>query len=165
MIRKIIVLGACIFLGSASPAFSQTPREKDARGLEQKARELRDQDMEEIKERSRRSEEAMLSNLKKYDPPAYQARMKMQGLSQKISEIVVALRQGQLAEGEARKKLFPLVKEVLGDRINHLDREIEMTSKKLDYLRKAKANPASLINHYIDSYLGKSDPLEEMLYR
>lgn len=165
MMRKVIVFGISLVLGFAAPSFSQTPREKEAREFEKKARELREQEMEEIRKRTRRIDEESLLNLKKYDPSAYAARVKMQGLSQKISEVVTSFRQGQLNEGEARKRLTPLVKETLESRIKNLDKEIEVTSRKLDYLKKAKANPSVLINQYVDSYLGKRDLLEDMSYR
>ena len=148
------MLGLIIGLGGTALCFAASSREEEA---------LRKRHQEELRgaqEQVRKMEERHLQELKVRDPKAYQERVRINGISQKVSSITASFRGGQLNESSARSQLTPLVRELLGDRIKVLDQEIRQVEKRLDYLRKAKANPDLLVSQQIDLYLGKGRPEE-----
>jgi len=117
------------------------------------------------RERMKAMEEQSLKDLKERNPQAYQERMRMKALSQKLSQILSSFREGKMNEVQARRELTPLARESVEARLRNLDREIEQARKKLEYLEKLKKDPNLLVSGQVDRYLGKRSPEEDLLYR
>ncbi len=147
MKQKIIFIWLTLFFIFLIPSFSQS-----APDYEKKRTEVQQQ----IREMQKRA----LERIQKTDPKTYREVVKRNELSQKIDGIVASFRRGSVTEGDARKKLLPLVRESLGNRIENLDKEIERLTKQLDSLKKAKANPDFLVNQQVNRYLGKDSSAE-----
>ena len=144
---KKIFLWVFILLGIVPFAFSQPSEDRMGKAME----------------RVRETEERILQELKRVNPEAYEQRMKVKEISQKISDILVSFHQGKFGEEEARRKLSPLVKQLLEGRIRNLDMEIRQAEKKLEFLKKTKRDPDFLVNQRIDFYLGKGSPEDRLL--
>jgi hypothetical protein len=105
---------------------------------------------------ARQAEE--MERLKKSDPVSYQQRKDAADAQAKIAAVITAFQQGQISLAQAEGKLYPLVKQDVKSFADSLNTEIAHAEKRLEYLKKAKADPEFLIRKRIDSLLGKSVP-------
>ena len=97
--------------------------------------------------------------LKKTNPRAYEALNRARERGSEIEGIVAKARGGKLPEEEARKRLYPLLKESHGPELSELRDRIARMEKQLAFLKKAEKNPDLLVHRRIDEMLGK--PPEE----
>lgn len=102
--------------------------------------------------------ERNLEEMKKNNPEAYQNVLKVRQRAQRISDIVSQFRQGQMNADEARERLIPLVREDSENRLRYLDKEINQTKMRLDYLLQIKRDPNFLVDKTIENYLAPPKP-------
>ena len=116
----------------------------------------RTEELKKMRERMEQLEARRLEELKTQNPAAYQQAIQAKETQKKISEIISSYQREQLNEGAAKSQLAPLVRKSLESRIKTLDREIQEATKRLEYLRKVKANPDLMVTDQINIYLGKN---------
>jgi len=122
------------------------------------------QDMEKMRQEMGKRQQDELEMLKKVNPQLYQQRKNSIDAQAKINAIVASFREGKISSSQAESQLSPLVKQDMQTYINDLDNKIKRLEKKLDFYKKAKANPSLLIKKRIDELLGKSMPrLEDFM--
>ena len=122
------------------------------------------QDMGKMRQEMGKRQQDELEMLKKVNPQLYQQRKNSIDAQAKINAIVASFREGKISSSQAESQLSPLVKQDMQTYINDLDNKIKRLEKKLDFYKKAKANPSLLIKKRIDELLGKSMPrLEDFM--
>jgi vacuolar-type H+-ATPase subunit I/STV1 len=152
--RRILIL-SLILLSSNTFVFAQKPPSPEQM---QKETEKMRREIDKIQQQE-------LERLKKENPEAYQQRKDALDIQAKINEIVSSFRSGKISASQAESQLYPLVKSSLQDSINNLGAQIERLEKKLESLKKAKANPDLLVKKRIDELLGRSMPSpDDFLY-
>ena len=109
-----------------------------------------------MRERMEQLEARRLEELKTQNPAAYQQAIQAKETQKKITGIISSYQREQLSEEAAKSQLAPLVRKSLESRLKTLDREIQEATKRLEYLRKVKANPDLMVTDQINIYLGKN---------
>jgi hypothetical protein len=99
-----------------------------------------------------------MEQLKKFSPQMYEERKTALEWQKKIDVIVLAYRSGALSAQEAERDLYPLLKQEMKpqEMAKGLDAQIARLERKLDFLKKAKADPDLLVKKRIDELLGVS---------
>lgn len=111
-----------------------------------------------------KQEKEFLEIMKKEDPEEYRRYMELKRREEKIDTVVSQYQEGKITYETAKRKLYPLFKERLRDRITNIDEEIARLEKKLSFLKKTKKNPSILIKKEIDQALGKGSEKEELFF-
>lgn len=117
--------------------------------------------MEKTQQEMKKLQEQEMEQLKKTSPEQYQKRKSSLELQQQINSILTAFQQGTLSAADAERKLTPLVRQLIEDQTKQLGTEIGRLEKKLDSLRKAKANPDLLVKKQVDMLLGRVSPTSD----
>lgn len=99
-------------------------------------------------------EKKELEKLKKSNPKMYQKMLRSKEISTNIQKIIASYQKKELSLEQAKKRLYPFVKENLKDRLDDLDNQIAELEKKLVDLKKAKSNPSLMIEKEIEMILG-----------
>ena len=100
--------------------------------------------------------------LQKIAPEIYRETVKAKERSQKIERILSRFREGKISETIARRELTSLTKQSFQTRIATLDQELEEAKKRVEYLKRVKKNPNTLVNEEVERYLGKGTREELM---
>jgi hypothetical protein len=103
----------------------------------------------------RKAREQQMEAWKKLNPEVYEQMRKADEEQSKIDAIVADFREGRLSEGEAGRKLRPLIENAIQVERKGLDERIVRLQKELDFLRKAKEDSDLLFQRHIQSLLGK----------
>lgn len=113
----------------------------------------------EMEEWLRQQDEQSLQELRVTNPLAYEEAMEERKRFKEFTSIVNAFHEGKMDVAEAKRRLTPLVKRSVEQRIkNSLDFEIEETKMRLEYLKKIKRNPNQFVNDEVELQLGLRTP-------
>jgi len=135
MNKKIFILYFLFFLISSPACFSQAP-------------------LPPATQAEMRSSKEGLEKLKQSDPEMYQKILRSKKISADIQKIIASYRGKKLSLEQAKKKLYPFVKENLKDRLGDIDNEIAKLEQKLEGLKKVRSDPSSMIEKEIEMILG-----------
>lgn len=114
--------------------------------------------IQKIQENMREENERRLGQLQKSDPEEYRRQKEALGRQKESETVLERWRQGTLSEKQARRQLYPLVKEGLKPELEGLDKRIADLEKRLDFLKQVRKNPDLLVRRRIEEMLGKRPP-------
>jgi len=153
MKKTIFFLIGLFLLTSIQNTFAESSKHY-AMNRSREVRQMQRAEKERVK-KMQRLEERRLRKLKRVDAKQYREIMQAKRRSQKIDEITSRLREGKISKTVAKKKLAYYLNGSLKRRILELDRELERTQERVDYLRRIKKNPAFLVEEEVNRYLGE----------
>lgn len=145
MTKKIIMLA---LLPLAQPLLAQDRKNSPQHGVTQV------RDFKALEAQVQKMQLQELAALKTSNPEEYQKRLKALQKQQQIRAILDKFNQKELTEAEARKQLFPLIKEEVAPQVQALGERIARLKKRLAFLLKAQKDPGLLVQERISGLLG-----------
>ena len=114
--------------------------------------------MEKMRQDAERMQQQELERLRQIDPKMYEARKSAMDRQAKIGAIVKAFYTKSISAESAESQLTPLIRQDVQAEVAAIPTQIQRLEKRLDFLRKARANPDLLIKKRVDQMLGRGGP-------
>ena len=117
--------------------------------------------MEKMRKEHERMQQEHLERLRQTDPQLYEQQKASIERQKKITAILTDWQQKKISESAAESQLAPLIRQDSKAEIAALGERIARLEKRLEFLRKAKADPGLLVKKRLDQLLGRGLPTPE----